>query len=151
MQIKNTTLDFKTNDYLEFRDITEEVEKFVKETKIQNGMILVYSMHTTLSVSVTEHETGIFGDFKDLVCKLIPKDCYYRHNDLSIRTENLVCQSGPSDCLNGYSHCTQLLMRNSETIPIVDGKMVFGKWQRIFMIELDCARKRQIFLQAMGE
>lgn len=151
MQIKNTTFELKTNDYLEFRDITEEVEKFVKETEIKNGMILVYSMHTTLAVCINEHEKGIFGDFKDLMCKLIPKNCYYRHNDLSIRTENLVCQSAASDCLNGHSHCNQLLMRNSETIPIVDGKMHLGTWQRILAIELDCERKRQVFLQAMGE
>lgn len=151
MKIENKKIELKTNDYLEFRDITEEVEKFVKDSEISNGNVLVYSMHTTLAICINEHEKGIFADFKDLMCKLVPKDCYYKHNDLSIRTENLVCQSGASDCLNGYSHCTHLLMRNSETIPIIDGKLMLGTWQRIFVIELDCARKREVIIQVIGE
>lgn len=151
MKIENKKIELKTNDYLEFRDITEEVDKFVKESKIKNGNVLVYSMHTTLAICINEHEKGFFADFKDLMCKLIPKNCYYRHNDLTIRTENLVCQSGVSDCLNGHSHCNHLLMRNSETIPIIEGKLMLGTWQRIFAIELDCARKRDLIVQVMGE
>jgi secondary thiamine-phosphate synthase enzyme len=149
--IKNTKIDFVSQEYLEFRDMTEEVEKFVKESGVKNGQVLVYSTHTTLAICINEKEKGIFQDFKNLMGKLIPKDTYYNHNDLTKRTENLVCQSGPSDCLNGHSHCTSLLMRNSETIPIIEGKMIFGPWQRVFAIELDCGRKREIILQVMGE
>ncbi len=113
--------------------------------------MLIYSTHTTLAICVNEKEKGIVADFKNLINRIIPKDIYYCHNDLSIRTENLVCQSAASDCLNGHSHCTHLLMRNSETIPIVDGKMTLGMWQRIFAIELDCCRKRNIVVQVMGD
>lgn len=149
--IKQSKIDFKSNEYLEFKDITEEVEKFVEETEIQNGNVLVFSTHTTLAVCVNEKEKGIVADFKDLMSKMIPKENYYKHNDLNIRTENLVCQSAASDCLNGHSHCTQMLMRNSETIPIIDGKMALGVWQKIFAIELDCARPRKILLQVIGD
>lgn len=151
MKILNYSVDLQTNDYLEFNDITEKVEELVKKAGIKNGSVLVYSTHTTLAVCINEKEKGFFQDFKDLICKLIPKDCYYRHNDLNIRTENLVCQSGTSDCLNGHSHCNHLLMRNSETIPIIEEKMTLGQWQRIFAIELDCARPRKIVVQIMGE
>ena len=149
--IKQKIFEYKSKEYLEFRDMTEEVEKFVKESGIKNGQVLVYSTHTTLAICINEQEKGIFQDFKNLMSKLIPKDVYYNHNDLTKRTENLVCQSGPSDCLNGYSHCTSLLMRNSETVPIIDGKMIFGPWQRVFAIELDCGRKREIIFQIIGE
>lgn len=149
--IKNTKIEYKSEEYLEFRDITDEVEKFVKKSRIRDGQVLVYSTHTTLAVCVNEKEKGIVKDFKNLMGKLIPKDGYYCHNDLNIRTENLVCQSAASDCLNGHSHCTHLIMRNSETIPIIEGKMTLGTWQRIFAIELDCCRKRTIIVQIMGE
>jgi len=112
---------------------------------------LVYSTHTTVAICVNEKEAGIVKDFKNLIEKLIPKKNYYHHNDLNIRTENLVCQSGASDCLNGYSHCTHLLMRNSEVVPVENGKMIFGPWQRIFAIELDCSRPRKVVFQIMGE
>ena len=149
--IKNTTIEFTSNENMEFRDLTGEVEKFVEESNIKNGQVLIYSTHTTLAICVNEKEKGIVGDFKSLIDKLVPKNAYYQHNDLTKRTENLVCQSGASDCLNGHSHCTHLLMRNSETIPIIEGKMTLGMWQRIFAIELDCCRPRKVLIQVMGE
>lgn len=148
--IKQSEIEFKSQKYLEFKDITEEVGKFVRKTKIKNGMVLVYSTHTTLAICINEHEKGFFEDFRDCMEKFIGKNNYYRHNDLKIRTENLVCQSGASDCKNGHSHCMHLLMRNSETIPIVNGKMILGTWQRIFAIELDCCRSRKVIVQIMG-
>jgi len=151
MLIKNKILKIKSQKYLEFKDISEEVITFVKESKVKNGQILVYSKHTTLAICINEKEKGIFNDFKKLMEKLIPKNDYYEHNDLKIRTENLVCQSGPSDCLNGHSHCHHLVMRNSELIPIIDGKLATGTWQRILAIELDCERNREIILQITGE
>lgn len=150
MKIQNKILELITKDYLEFRDITEEVENFVKDSKITNGNILIYSTHTTLAVAVNEKEKGFFEDFRECINNIAPKDKYYKHNDLTIRTENLVCQSGASDCTNGHSHCSHLLIRNSETIPIIEGKLVFGPWQRVFVIELDCGRKREIVMQILG-
>lgn len=149
--IKNTTIEYTSKDGLEFRDLTDEVEEFVSVSKIKNGQVLVYSTHTTLAICVNEKEKGIVKDFKNVLNKLIPKDDYYCHNDLTIRTENLVCQSAASDCLNGHSHCTHLLMRNSETIPIIDGKLMLGMWQKIFAIELDCCRKRKVIVQVIGD
>ncbi len=149
--INNSLIEFKSKDYLEFEDLTDKVYEIVEETKIQNGSVLIYSTHTTLAVCINEKENGIVKDFKKIIKKIIPKDDYYCHNDLSIRTENLVCEPGASDCLNGHSHCTHLLMRNSETIPIVDGKMMLGNWQRIFAIELDCCRTRKVLVQVSGE
>jgi len=149
--IKQKIFEYKSKDCFEFRDLTDEVEKFVEMSKIKMGQVLVYSTHTTVAICINEKEAGIVKDFKNLIGKIVPKESYYCHNDLTIRTENLVCQSGASDCLNGHSHCTHLLMRNSETIPIIEGKMIFGDWQRIFAIELDCCRKRKVIFQVMGE
>ncbi len=149
--IKNTTIEFTSQKNIEFRDLTDEVAEFVQKTKIKNGQVLIYSTHTTLAICVNEKEKGIVKDFENLVNRIIPKDGYYFHNDLEVRTENLVCQSAASDCLNGHSHCTHLLMRNSETVPVVEGKLMLGTWQKIFAIELDCCRPRKVFVQVMGD
>lgn len=150
MKIVNKTIEVSPQKYLDFIDLTEEVVNFVKTSNIKNGQVLVYSLHTTMAVCINEKESGIVKDFEKLMGKLIPKDEYYCHNDLTIRTENLVCQSAASDCLNGHSHCTHLLMRNSETLPIIEGKIVLGTWQRIFAIELDCCRPRKVIIQVTG-
>ncbi len=149
--IKNTVIDFTSQKNMEFKDLTDEVAEFVKKTKIKNGQVLIYSTHTTLAICVNEKEKGIVKDFENLVNRIIPKDVYYFHNDLEVRTENLVCQSAASDCLNGHSHCIHLLMRNSETVPIIDGKLMLGTWQKIFAIELDCCRPRKVLVQVMGD
>jgi len=149
--VKQGKIEFTSQEYLEFIDITNKVEDIVQKSKVKNGQVLVFSTHTTLAICVNEKEKGIVVDFKNLINKIIPKDNYYCHNDLTIRTENLVCQSSTSDCLNGHSHCTQLLMRNSETLPIINRKILLGVWQRIFAIELDCKRKREIIVQIIGD
>lgn len=149
--IINNKIEYTSQEYLEFKDLTDEIEEQVKEAGVKNGYVLVFSKHTTLAICINEKEVGIVKDFKSLMNRLIPKDAYYCHNDLTIRTENLVCQSVASDCLNGHSHCTHMLMPNSEMIPIVEGKIALGIWQKIFAIELDCGRKREVIVQISGE
>ena len=150
MKIKNTKIKLKTKEYLQFIDITDNIIGLVKKTKIKNGNVVIYSLHTTLAIRIKEKEKGFHRDFKDLMVKLIPKEKYYRHNDLNIRTENIVCSIGATDCLNGHSHCAHLFLGTSETIPIIENKILLGPWQRIFAIELDSAREREIFIQING-
>ena len=87
-----------------------------------------------------------------LAKKIAPADIYYHHNDLAIRTENLVCDQGATDCLNGHSHMLHLLMgAASETISFSEKKLGLGTWQRIFLVELDVARKRDVLVKVLGE
>jgi len=151
MKILNKHIAIKTKKFLEFIDITDQITQFIHDSKITNGQVLVYSKHTTVAIRINEREKGIFGDFNDLISKVIPKNVYYRHNDLNIRTENLNCEIGASDCMNGHSHCLHLLMGASETVPIIDGGLELGRYQRIFVVELDVARNRQVFLQIIGK
>ncbi len=55
------------------------------------------------------------------------------------------------ECANGHAHCQHLLLSTSETIPIVEGRPALGIWQRIFLVELDRARPRQVIIQVVGE
>lgn len=150
MKIITETIEYKSEKQFEFLDITEKVEEIIEKNKIKEGQVLVYSPHTTLSIKVNERERGIFNDFAEVIENLIPKSRYYQHNDLTIRTENLVCDPDASDCINGHSHCQHMIMSTSETIPISEGKMMLGTWQRIFAVELDCCRKRKVIIQIMG-
>lgn len=151
MKIRSHSLKLRTKDFCEFIDLTDQIQGFIKKAGIKNGVVSVHSKHTTLTIRINERETGLIADFKDFISKLIPKEDYYRHNDLNVRTENLVCDPGASDCLNAHSHIGHLFMGTSEFVPIADGKLLLGTWQRIFAIELDCARNREVLMQVMGE
>lgn len=152
MKSFHKNLSYKTNKFCHFIDITEDVVGVIQESKIKNGMVLVYSHHTTAAIRVNEKEKGIEKDFEHFIKRLVPVNVYYHHNDLTERTENLVCEPGASDCLNGHSHVLHLLMgATSETISVIDGKMILGTFQRIFLIELDCSRKRKVLVTVQGE
>ncbi len=151
MKTFSKTISIKTKKAFEYIDITDKVEQLLKQSKIKNGIVVVFSKHTTLAIRINEKEKGFFGDFKDFIRKLLPSNKYYRHNDLKIRTENLVCSPGATDCLNGHSHCQTMLLNTSETIPAVEGKMCLGMWQRVLALELDESREREILIHIIGE
>lgn len=151
MKIISKTIKLRSKKYLEFIDLTDLVKEFVSESKINNGSVLIYSKHTTMAIRINEKERGIVEDFVSFINKLLSKNAYYRHNDLTVRTENLVCDPGASDCMNGHSHCLHLLLGSSETIPINKSKLILGLFQRIFAIELDCGRNREVVIQIIGK
>jgi len=151
MKIISKTIKLRSKKYLEFIDLTDLVKEFVSESKINNGSVLIYSKHTTMAIRINEKERGIVEDFVSFINKLLPKNAYYRHNNLTVRTENLVCDPGASDCMNGHSHCLHLLLGSSETIPINKSKLILGLFQRIFAIELDCGRNREVVIQIIGK
>ena len=130
----------------EFLDITQQVRQCVEESKVDQGFVMVYSKHTTAAIKINENEPLLLEDMESFLERMSPRDKDYRHNDFSIRTVNMT----EDECPNGHAHCQHLLLGSSETIPIMDGRMQFGRWQSIFMVELDHPRPREVVVQVMG-
>jgi secondary thiamine-phosphate synthase enzyme len=142
--------DLVTTRCGEFIDMTDDVLDAVERSEVVNGMATVYSPHTTCAIVVNERESGFFQDFCELMDELVPRgDVYYRHDDLEIRTEGL--EDDPHEFPNGHSHCRAVLMSPSQTIPIVDGQLRLGKYQKVFFCELDRGKERKVFIQVLGE
>jgi secondary thiamine-phosphate synthase enzyme len=142
--------NFSTTECGQFLDVTQDVRDLVERSDVSNGMALVYSPHTTCAIVINERERGFIGDFNQLIDSLVPLDAAYRHDDLEARTENL--DDDPHDVPNGHAHCRQALIGStSQAIPIVDGELLLGRWQRVFFLELDRARDRRVLIQVMGE
>jgi secondary thiamine-phosphate synthase enzyme len=143
--------DLSTSACGQLIDMTDDVLDAVARSEVANGMALVYSPHTTCAVVINERESGFFDDFNELLEQLVPKEGpYYRHDDLAIRTEGL--EDDPHEVPNGHSHCrAALLASSSQAIPIVDGKLLLGHYQKIFFCELDRARSRKVFIQVLGD
>ena len=143
--------DLLTDGTSQLVDVTDDVEDAVRRAEITNGMALVYSPHTTCAVVINERESGFAEDFAELLAEIAPAEGrYYRHDDLDIRTEGI--EEDTADFPNGHSHCRAgLLASSSQAVPVVDGRLALGRWQRIFFCELDRARQRKIFIQVIGE
>jgi secondary thiamine-phosphate synthase enzyme len=136
----------QTRESLQFIDITEEVRARVAASGIRHGIVNVQSQHTTAAILVNEHEPLLLEDLKRTLERLAPSDVSYRHDDFEVRTVNLT----PDEKPNGHAHCKAMFLRSAETINVVNGDLALGTWQRIFFLELDCARKRRISVTAMG-
>ncbi len=140
------TLNLESRRAPEFIDITDHIVDFIKQSGVQNGCAVVFSKHTTAAIKINENEPLLLQDMEKFLEKLAARSDYYQHNDFTIRTVNM----NEDECPNGHAHCQHLLMGTSETVPIIDGAMPFGEWQRIFMVELDRPRTRQVLVQIMG-
>ncbi|MFA5767289.1 MAG: secondary thiamine-phosphate synthase enzyme YjbQ [Candidatus Paceibacterota bacterium] len=147
MKTFNKTIKKETNGEFDFIDLTGEVEEIVKEGNIKNGLVNIQTLHTTCPVFLNENEPLLLEDFKSHLRKMAPKEADYNHNDFTRRTVNM-CEN---ECKNGHSHCLAINFPSSLALNLIEGKLQLGQWQRIFLVELDVARPRQIQVQVLGE
>ena len=131
----------------EFVDITGRVTEFVHQSRTLNGLAVVFSRHTTAAIVIQENEPLLLQDMVSTVERCSPRNAHYRHNDFDVRTVNM----HENECPNGHSHCQHLTLGTSEYIPIVDGDLALGQFQRVFMVELDDQKaQRDLIVQIMG-
>ena len=149
MRVFQRETELRTAGGLSFRDITDEVNEAVRVSGITTGIACIYSPHTTCCVRVNEFETGFIEDFAELLRKLVPSETYYAHDDWDKRTENICPED--MDFGNGHSHCMAMLLGTAgESVPVRDGELFLGSWQRVLFIELDRERDRRWLVQVVG-
>jgi secondary thiamine-phosphate synthase enzyme len=141
--------ELRTAGGLAVRDITDEVNEAVQESGVTEGIACIYSPHTTCCVRVNEFETGFIEDFSELLRRLVPSETYYAHDDWDKRTENICPED--MDFGNGHSHCMAMLLGTAgESVPVREGELCLGTWQRVLFIELDRERDRRWLVQVVG-
>lgn len=130
----------------EFIDITAQVVANVRETGVRHGLVCVYSKHTTAAIKINENEPLLIKDLQAFLERMAPQNGHYGHNDFTVRTVNMT----EDECPNGHAHCQHILLSTSETIPLINGELQLGRYQRIFMVELDRPREREILITVLG-
>ena len=122
-----------------FVNITPEVERVVKESGVQEGMVLVNAMHITASVFINDDESGLHHDYDAWLEKLAPHapPSQYRHND-----------TGED---NADAHMKRQVMGREVVVAVTKGKLDFGPWEQIFYGEFDGRRKKRVLIKVMGE
>ena len=147
MRVHHETVELETEGGVQFIDITDQIAEIVNDSGILDGWVNIQTQHTTTAIIVNEHEPLLLEDMKDLLERFARQQHAYRHNDFNVRTVNMQ----PDEQPNGHSHCRALFLRASETLNVVEGKLNLGRWQRIFFIELDCPRLRNVSVMVMGQ
>ena len=136
-----------TQECLEFVDITDAISAVVTRSDVRYGVANIQSLHTTAAVILNEHEPLLLEDMKEALERAAPRTAAYRHDDFSVRTVNMC----PEEEKNGHSHCKAIFLRAGATLNIVDGRLQLGKWQRVFLVELDGRRRRTVSIMIMGQ
>ena len=144
--VRCETLHITTAEAPQFIDITDDVQRIVSESGVRFGQVTVFSTHTTAAIKVNENEPLLLQDMARIIGKFAPLEGDYAHNDFSRRTVNIE----DDECANGHAHCQHLFLSTSETIPILDGRLALGQWQRAFFVELDRARQRKVLVSVIG-
>lgn len=137
MRFHTEYLVFKTKEHREYVHITPQVEAAVKKSGVKEGLAFVSAMHITAGVYVNDHESGLIEDIDQWLEKLAPFRKEYKHH-----------QTGED---NGDSHLKALLIHHEVTLPITEGKLDLGTWQRVFYAEFDGRRNKRVIIKIMGE
>jgi secondary thiamine-phosphate synthase enzyme len=130
-------LVMETSQRYEIRDITDDVTQIVRAAKIAEGMVLVSAMHITASVFVNDHEPGLWSDIMTWLEELAPAKPDYLHH-----------RTGED---NGDAHLKRMLLGHQVLVPITNGKLDLGPWERVHYGEFDGLRRKRIVVKVMGE
>jgi len=139
-------LEFTTTGATEFVDITDRIRQEIQRLGLRDGRVYLQSLHTTVGIAVNENEPLLLQDFQGLLERLAPAGAGYEHDDFSRRFDIQL-----DEPVNGHAHCRQLLLSPSATLLVEGGRLVLGRWQSVFAVELDGPRPRQVAIQLDGE
>jgi secondary thiamine-phosphate synthase enzyme len=129
------TINVRTHQYIQFADITQDVRQYVAETGVTDGIILVYTPHTTAGITINENaDPAVTADIEAFLKKKIPHENYFRHME----------GNSPSHIMSSYFSA-------SETLIIHNGGLVLGTWQGIYFCEFDGPRSRKVYLKIISD
>ncbi|WP_406657447.1 secondary thiamine-phosphate synthase enzyme YjbQ [Methanolobus sp. ZRKC2] len=129
-------MKIETGKRVELIDITEHVRDHVTQSDVKQGICVISTRHTTTAIIVNENEAGLRDDILSLLERFVPENVSYAHN----RIDN-----------NAHAHLRAVLLGSSETLRVINGKLVLGTWQSIFFAELDGPRKRIVDITVIGK
>ena len=142
-----TRIHLNTTQPTEFIDLTDRLDTLIADAGLRFGILNLQTLHTTTAIVVNEHEPLLLADFQSLLEAAAPGDGRYLHDDTSARTVNLT----DAERANGHAHCRALLLPPSACLNVTGGRLLLGRWQRVFFVELDGPREREISVLIFGE
>lgn len=128
-------LSIKTNEKVEFIDITNKIQNIVKKSDLENGLVQIHIPHTTAAVTINENaDPDVIADIKKEINKIVPFDDNYAHLEG-----------------NSAAHIKSSLFGVDQNIIIENSKLLLGTWQAIYFCEFDGPRNRNIYLKLLQD
>ena len=137
MRSHREELWFETETRRAYVNITQHVESVVKNSGVQEGLVLVNAMHITASVYINDDEQGLLADYDRFLERIAPHDAVYQHNE-----------TGED---NGDAHIKRQVMGREVVVAITNGRLDFGPWEQIFYGEFDGRRRKRVLVKVIGD
>jgi secondary thiamine-phosphate synthase enzyme len=149
MRSVTTTIEVAASARYTYLDLTEDLERAIKDSGVTEGAAIAFCAHTTCALLINEWEEGALEDLRNRMIHLVPDDVYYAHDDLARRTQNL---DESHERRNGPAHVkAMVLSASSHAIPVSAGEPMLGRWQRLILFEMDEPKDRQVVFHLFGE
>lgn len=149
MKSKTSSVQVRPEARHHFTDLTDDLRRAIKDAAVTEGCAVVFVGHTTCALLINEWEDGAMEDLTRRLESLVPGDLYYAHDDLQRRWQNL---DETHERANGQAHVTQMILgATSHAIPVSGGEPLFGRWQRLLLLELDEPKDRDVHFHVFGE
>jgi secondary thiamine-phosphate synthase enzyme len=133
------SIELSTRGHADMHDLTSEVERIVRTTGIDQGMVTLFTPSSTSALTTIEFESGALEDLRRALDEIAPPDRDYKHN--------LRWGDG-----NGHAHLRAALLGPSLCVPVTSGTLALGTWQQILFVDFDVrSRQRSILVQVTGE
>jgi len=127
----------QTRKRRELIDLTSEVERVVAESGVSMGICLVFAPHATAAIVANERERGLMNDILRKLSEDYPEDGRWEHNAIDD---------------NAAAHLASAFIGSARVFPVINGRLVRGTWQNIFLVELDGPRAvRRVIVEVIGE
>jgi len=130
-------IEVELDGFGDMADITMEIKKFLRESKVKDGAVLIFNIGSTGAITTIEFEPGLRKDFPNILEKLVPYNYNYEHH-----------KTWGDD--NGSSHVKASIIGPSLVLPFKNGEPILGTWQQVVVINFDTRkRKRKVVLQIL--
>lgn len=140
------TLHLESKRQFELINVTGLVKAIVSKSAISNGLVTLFSPHTTAGVRLNHDEPLLAQDIMKGVFRMAPLEDNYSHDLFEIRQEVSINERS-----NGHAHVKAFILGSSENLIIHNGALLLGDHQSIFFVEFDGGRKRQLHVKILGE
>ncbi len=137
------TRSYLSNGVAQFIKITDDVETVVEHSSVSNGLVAVISAHTTCGIIVNEGLPCVEQDLGDMLEDMVPLDASYAHAHF-LRTYGATGN-------NSQGHLKQTLVGNNALFPVIDGHVVRGGAQDIYLAEFDGPQRRKVYIEVIGD
>jgi secondary thiamine-phosphate synthase enzyme len=134
--VYSRSLEISTASARQAVDVTSRLGKVVADSGISEGLVLVFTQHTTTGLFINERESGLQADLESALQTMVPPNVSYRHDRIDD---------------NAASHIQSIVLGTSLVLPVTRGRIDLGTWQSVFLAERDGPRTRTLVVKVIGD